>query len=115
MALSNATDASPPLSPVFKALGDPVRLRLFHLISLKDEVCVCHLTEALALPQSTVSRQLAVLRQAGLVATRRDGKWIHYRLTGEEAEALAALVRQHADNAQSADAERLGSALGGCS
>lgn len=112
--MNKTADASPQLSPVFKALGDPVRLRLFHLISLRDELCVCHLTEALALPQSTVSRHLAVLRQAGLVATRRDGKWIHYRLTGNEAKALATLVRQYADNRQHIDAERLGSAISGC-
>ncbi|EAU55296.1 ArsR/SmtB family transcription factor [Mariprofundus ferrooxydans] len=69
---------------MFKALGDPVRLRLFALITHHDELCVCHLTEALSLPQSTVSRQLGLLRHAGLVQARRDGKWIYYR-AGENA------------------------------
>lgn len=98
---------------IFKALGDPVRLRLFYLLSSGQELCVCHLTEALELPQSTISRHLAVLRQAGVVDTRRDGKWIHYRLSGDMAGPLSALVRSHADNTQHADAERLAGALKG--
>jgi ArsR family transcriptional regulator len=44
------------------------------------EVCVCHLHEALELPQSTVSRHLAYLRKRGLVIGRKDGLWVHYRL-----------------------------------
>lgn len=98
----------------FKALGDPVRLRLFHLLSLKSELCVCHLTEATTLPQSTVSRHLAVLRHAGLVDTRRDGKWIHYRLHDGMARSLAALVMDHADDIQHADADRLAAAAIDC-
>ncbi len=76
----------------FKALGDPVRLRLFHLLSLRDELCVCHLTAALELPQSTVSRHLGVLRHAGLVESRREGKWMHYRLRAGMAAGLASLL-----------------------
>ena len=98
----------------FKALGDPVRLRLFYLLSLTDELCVCHLTDALELPQSTVSRHLAVLRHAELVDTRRDGKWIHYRLAGDMARNLAAVVRGQADDIQRADAGRLASMMKTC-
>ena len=99
---------------VFKALGDPVRLRLFHLLSLKDELCVCHLTEALSLPQSTVSRHLGVLRNAGLVETRRDGKWMHYRLADGMAHTLSAIVKDQSDEMPRTDAERLSAALRGC-
>ena len=99
---------------IFKALGDPVRLRLFSLLATKGELCVCHLTEALQLPQSTVSRHLGVLRQVGLVDTRRQGKWIHYRLTGAMAAPLSALLRDNADATLQADAARLASALSGC-
>jgi len=98
----------------FKALGDPVRLRLFSLLASGNELCVCHLTDALQLPQSTVSRHLAILRNAGLVDTRRDGKWIHYRLTGGMADALSALVRDRADAEQLADAARLAAATEAC-
>jgi len=102
------------LVAAFKALGDPVRLRLFHLLSLRDELCVCHLTEALELPQSTVSRHLGVLRHAGLVATRRDGKWMHYRLGEGLASSLATLVSAQDIRALAEDAEQLKKVLPGC-
>jgi ArsR family transcriptional regulator, arsenate/arsenite/antimonite-responsive transcriptional repressor len=65
---------------LFKALSDPVRLRLLNLLAGNREVCVCHLHGALQLPQPMVSRHLAYLRRAGLVAGRKDGLWVHYRL-----------------------------------
>jgi len=64
---------------LFKAFADPVRLRLLNLLS-PGEVCVCHLHEALDLPQSTVSRHLAYLRKRGLVIGRKEGLWVYYRL-----------------------------------
>jgi ArsR family transcriptional regulator, arsenate/arsenite/antimonite-responsive transcriptional repressor len=70
---------------LFKAFADPVRIRLLNLLA-RGEVCVCHLHEALDLPQSTVSRHLAYLRKRGLVIGRKEGLWVHYRLakpTGE--------------------------------
>lgn len=102
------------MSMALKALGDPIRLRLFHLLSEGKEVCVCHLVEAVQLPQSTVSRQLAILRQAELVETRRAGKWIYYRLSGSVASALAELIRHDADMVLQADLERLASARSAC-
>ena len=63
----------------FKAFADPVRLRLLNLLA-DGEVCVCHLHETLGLPQSTVSRHLAYLRKRGLVAGRKEGLWVYYRL-----------------------------------
>jgi ArsR family transcriptional regulator, arsenate/arsenite/antimonite-responsive transcriptional repressor len=64
-----------------KAFADPVRLRLLNLLSgERDEVCVCHLYEALGLPQPTVSRHLAYLRKHGLVVGRKEGLWVYYRL-----------------------------------
>jgi len=86
------------VSDVFKALGDPVRLRLFQLLAGRDELCVCHLTEALNLPQSTVSRHLGVLRHAELVQTRREGKWMHYRLASGLAGRLAAMIPEFSDD-----------------
>src|ERR1700722_13903920 len=64
---------------LFKAFADPVRMRLLNLLT-EGEVCVCHLHEALDLPQSTVSRHLAYLRKRGLVAGRKEGLWVWYRL-----------------------------------
>src|SRR5689334_10824167 len=63
----------------FQSLADATRLRILGLL-LTGEVCVCHIHESLKIPQSKASRHLAYLRRAGLVETRRDGLWIHYRL-----------------------------------
>jgi ArsR family transcriptional regulator len=64
---------------LFKALADHTRLRLINLIG-DDEVCVCFFVEVLKINQPKISRHLAYLRRAGVVAARREGKWIHYRL-----------------------------------
>lgn len=64
---------------LFRALADPTRLRLLNLL-VAGELCVCDIMELLDLPQSTASRHLAYLRRAGLVETRRAGKFAHYRL-----------------------------------
>jgi ArsR family transcriptional regulator len=64
---------------VFKALADPTRIRILGLLSA-GEICVCHIHESLKLPQSLVSRHLAYLRRAGIVETRKDGLWVHYRM-----------------------------------
>jgi ArsR family transcriptional regulator len=68
-----------PVTRLFKALGDDTRLRIVALLS-HGELCVCHIQEALGLPQPNVSRQLAVLRSAGIVSDRREGTWVYYRL-----------------------------------
>ena len=67
------------LEAVFKALGDATRLRILGLL-LAGEICVCHIHESLKISQPKTSRHLAYLRRAGLVETRRDGLWVHYRL-----------------------------------
>jgi ArsR family transcriptional regulator len=65
---------------LFKALADRTRLRLLNLMGT-DEVCVCFFVEVLGTNQPKISRHLAYLRRAGVVAARRDGKWMHYRIT----------------------------------
>ncbi|HEV2320303.1 MAG TPA: metalloregulator ArsR/SmtB family transcription factor [Verrucomicrobiae bacterium] len=67
------------LALFFAALSDQTRLRLLSLIKGR-EVCVCHLQAVLGTNQPKISRHLAYLKRAGLVAGRRDGKWTHYRL-----------------------------------
>jgi ArsR family transcriptional regulator, arsenate/arsenite/antimonite-responsive transcriptional repressor len=66
------------LAPLFAALADRTRLRLLNLVAGR-EVCVCYLVEVLRLGQPKISRHLAYLRKAEVVATRREGKWMHYR------------------------------------
>ena len=64
---------------LFKALGDATRLRIMALL-VGGELCVCSIEEALGVTQTMTSRHLGVLRNAGLVAARRDGQWMYYRL-----------------------------------
>jgi ArsR family transcriptional regulator len=67
------------LVPLFAAFADRTRLRLLNLIAGR-EVCVCYLVEILRQGQPKISRHLAYLRKAGVVAARREGKWMHYRI-----------------------------------
>jgi ArsR family transcriptional regulator len=78
------------LEAAFKALGDTTRLRIAHLLE-GSEVCVCHVHEALGLSQPKVSRHLAYLRRAGFVTTRREGRWVYYKLS---AAATSPLVQR---------------------
>jgi ArsR family transcriptional regulator len=71
---------SEALEQLFLALADRTRLRLLNLMA-DGEVCVCFFVEVLGEPQPKISRHLACLRGAGLVAARREGKWMHYRVT----------------------------------
>lgn len=74
--------AAAALASTFKALADPVRLRLLSLIAAAggEEVCVCELTPAFDLSQPTISHHLKVLREAGLLTSQRRGTWVYYRV-----------------------------------
>src|ERR1022692_4496562 len=104
------------METLFKALADATRLRMLGLL-LTGEVCVCHIHESLKIPQSKASRHLDYRRRAGLVATRRDGLWVHYRLASLPSPVLAAIgdaVRHaltHVDIVRR-DGERLGKRTG---
>src|SRR5215471_11476126 len=63
----------------FSALADRTRLRLLNLMR-DDEVCVCFFVEILKTNQPKISRHLAYMRRAGIVGTRREGSWMHYRI-----------------------------------
>lgn len=67
------------METLFRALADRTRLRLLNLMG-DDEVCVCFFVEILNTSQPKISRHLAYLRRAGVVAARREGKWMHYRV-----------------------------------
>ncbi|MGV9694441.1 ArsR/SmtB family transcription factor [Streptomyces sp. NPDC003470] len=84
---------------VFKALGDPVRLRLRSMIASRagGEVCVCDLTPAFDLSQPTISHHLKLLRQAGLVDCERRGTWVHYWLVPETTDRLASTLTRPMD------------------
>ncbi len=71
------------LAEQFKALADPTRLRVLRLL-LHGELCICDLMASLALPQSTISRHMAVLKRAGWATGRRGGKWVYYSLAAPQ-------------------------------
>ena len=78
---------------LFKALADRTRLRLLNLMGA-GEVCVCFFVETLGTNQPKISRHLAYLRRAGVVAARREGKWMHYRITTPEDERAASVFAE---------------------
>ncbi|MGW1145735.1 ArsR/SmtB family transcription factor [Streptomyces sp. NPDC002454] len=86
------------LAKVFKALGDPVRLRLLSMIASRagGEVCVCDLTPAFDLSQPTISHHLKLLREAGLIASERRGTWVYYRLLPQTTDRLAGILTRPA-------------------
>ncbi len=81
----------PDLVVLFNALADRTRLRLLNLMA-GGEVCVCYFVELLEEAQPKISRHLAYLRRAGLVAARRDGKWMHYRIVTPPDAAAARIL-----------------------
>jgi len=100
------------LHHLFRALADPTRLRLLHLIAGSGEVCVCFFVEILKTSQPKISRHLAYLRRAGVVASRREGKWMHYRLITPTSPSAAAILKQtlkalEEDKSLQADRQRL--------
>jgi len=80
------------LARLFAALADPTRLRLLNLMAGR-EVCVCYFVEILGQSQPKISRHLAYLRRAGIVAARRQGKWMHYRLRWPEDHTAVFVIR----------------------
>ncbi|GGG11879.1 hypothetical protein GCM10007304_27310 [Rhodococcoides trifolii] len=82
------------LAGAFKALGDPVRLRLLSMIAGRDggEACVCDISPTFAVSQPTISHHLKVLRDNGFVASERRGTWVYYRVVPSALAPLAAAL-----------------------
>lgn len=107
---------------LFDACADATRRRILLLLLAQGELCVCDLLGVLKLPQPKVSRHLAVLREAGILSSRRKGTWIYYRLNPElplwAAQALSAMADGAArGQPYQSDRERLEAAccgLAGC-
>jgi ArsR family transcriptional regulator, arsenate/arsenite/antimonite-responsive transcriptional repressor len=89
-----AAERAADLARVFKALGDPVRLRLLSLIASHEdgEACVCELTDVFDLSGPTISHHLKVLRDAGLITGDRRGTWIYYRVRPERLRRASTLL-----------------------
>lgn len=94
-----------------KALADRTRVRVLTALR-QEELCVCELCDALGVTQSTLSTHLQVVKDAGLVRTRREGKWVYYALTPDAARLTSTLFRLYEadlcnDRKLSVDAQRL--------
>ncbi|TDC04539.1 transcriptional regulator [Streptomyces sp. 8K308] len=88
-------EAAAELSRMFKALSDPVRLRLLSLIASHEggEACVCDLTGPFDVSQPTISHHLRILREAGLVGSERRGTWVYYWVLPAALTRLSALLQ----------------------
>lgn len=88
------TEQALRLAPVFKALGDPVRLRIVSIVASHagGEACVCDLTAAFDVSQPTISHHLKVLKQVGLLTSERRASWVYYRVVPEMMAELSALL-----------------------
>ena len=79
---------------LFGILSDQTRLRALMLIQLEGEACVCELTYALEASQPKISRHLALMRESGLVISRREGTWMHYRINPHLPDWSMQVIRQ---------------------
>lgn len=85
-----------PASGLLKALADDTRLRIVALL-VPGELCVCHIASALDVSQPNASQHLTVLRNAGVVESRRKGSWIYYRMCGEQDPVRSRILRAVVD------------------
>ncbi|KAA1048567.1 metalloregulator ArsR/SmtB family transcription factor [Pseudocitrobacter sp. 73] len=95
---------------LFKNLSDHTRLNIVLLLRETGELCVCDLCAALEQSQPKISRHLAMLRESGLLLDRKQGKWVHYRLS-PHIPAWAAQVIEHAWSSQRDDLQRMAQKL----
>jgi ArsR family transcriptional regulator len=88
------TASADRLAAIFKALGDPARVKLVSLIAASDtgEACICDLTAPLGLSQPTVSHHMKMLVETGLVDREQRGKWAYYRVNGDALNRVAGLI-----------------------
>jgi DNA-binding transcriptional ArsR family regulator len=83
------------LADLFRLLGDPTRAQLLYALLEAGELCVCDLTETVEVSDTAVSHALRLLRTAGIVASRRAGRMIYYRLADAHVRMLLDLSREH--------------------
>lgn len=88
-------DEASELAELFKLLGDPTRARILHALLEAGELCVCDLAETIEIPESRLSHALRLLRTAGIVKNRRDGRMIYYSLDDSHVRLLLDLSLEH--------------------
>lgn len=83
------------LAIAFKLLGEPNRLRMLHALSEAGELCVCDLAAVVGVSETSVSHAMRLLRAAGIVRNRREGRVVFYRLDDAHVRMLLDLSREH--------------------
>lgn len=99
---------------IFKALGDETRLRIVNLfVQSSERLCVCEMVDSLQLPQYTVSKALAILRNAGILNSGRQGTWVYNQLNTESefARSFFKLLKHSLKDQYLDDVERLNKRL----
>ncbi len=91
---------------MMKALSDRNRLRVAVALMTQDELCACHIIELLKITGATASRHMDVLLRAGLVQSRKDGRWVHYKLNRTAAAPLFQWLETELQNDQEIKADR---------
>ncbi len=80
------------LAQIFKALGDPVRVKLVNIVANADEACACDFPEALGKSQPTISHHLSILVKAGILEREQRGKWAWFRINQPRLESICAVL-----------------------
>jgi ArsR family transcriptional regulator len=91
MAVAAVATHAGQAARLFRALADPTRIRILGMVA-GGELCVCELVSALDIPQPLLSHHLRILRQAGFIRGRKDGRWTHYALNATRLEACVSVL-----------------------
>ena len=83
------------LAEMFRLLGDRTRTRILFALAEAGELCVCDIAAAVSVPETSVSQAMRLLRTAGVVRSRRDGRMVWYRLDDDHVRLLLDLSREH--------------------
>lgn len=83
------------LAALFRLLGDRTRTRILFALAEAGELCVCDLAATIGVPETSVSQALRLLRTAGVVRARREGRMVFYRLDDDHVRLLLDLSREH--------------------
>lgn len=103
--LSHPSELAERAADLFRLLGDPTRVRLLQVLAETDELCVHELATAVGAGETRVSQALRLLRTAGVVRNRRDGRHIHYRLDDDHVRTLLEVTQVHLAHLHGGDDE----------
>ncbi len=95
MQLSHPQALADDAAELFRLLGDATRIRILQALAASDELCVNEIAEAIGASDTKISQALRLLRTAGVVRNRRDGRHIHYRLDDEHVRTLLTVTHEH--------------------